>query len=58
MQDGQQRDHVPLGCPRAVGASSRTFARKAIKASGLTAKQILDWLDANNLGVSTKDGAR
>jgi hypothetical protein len=53
-QLGQPANHTTP----AVGASSRTFARKAIQASGLTAQQILDWLDANNLGASTKDGAQ
>jgi hypothetical protein len=34
---------------RNVGASSRTFARKAIKATGLTAEQLLEWLDRSSL---------
>ncbi len=37
----------------AVGASSRTFARKAIKVSGMTAEQLLEWLDENKLGIPT-----
>lgn len=33
-----------------VGASSRTFVRKVSRETGLTAEQILEWLDMNSLG--------
>jgi len=33
-----------------VGASSRSFVRKVSRETGLTAEQILEWLDTNSLG--------
>lgn len=35
-----------------VAASSKTFARKAAEASGMSFEQIIEWLDGRGLGVA------